>query len=103
MKIPFEKLITDYNRKHPNAKLNKRKLAIAMYDAGLYDTIQVGQNTIQRQENGQAKSISFVMLQWLALYFNVNGTELIEFDEPTISEVAPHIRDDAPGLKNMEP
>ena len=81
MKIPFEKLITDYNRKNPNAKLNKRKLAIAMHDAGLYDTVQVGQNAIQRQENGQAKSISFIMLQWLALYFNVNGTELIEWNE----------------------
>ena len=102
MKIPFEKLIADYNRKHPEKELNERKLATIMYEVGLYRSVQVAQNAIQRHKKGKAEAIKFDLFVWLVNFFQVKGTDIIKFKEPTISEVSTHIRDDAPGLKNLK-
>jgi len=97
MRIPFEKLTK-------NANITVRKLAEDLTTAGFYNNAHSAEVTIYKHINDKSKfPVSWDMLKWLALYFKVKGRELIEFDdeekEPTVSDVAPSIRDDAPGLK----
>ena len=93
MRIPFEKL-------NAKAGITVRKLAADLVEAGFYKNIHSAEVTIYNNINDKSKHpVSWDMLKWLALYFKVKGSHLIEWDEPTISDVAPLIRDDAPGLK----
>lgn len=81
MRIPIEKLISDYNKKNPSKKLTERKFAIAMFNAGLYDSIQAGQNAIQQWKKEKIKSIVISHIIFLAQYFRVNGSRVIDWDD----------------------
>jgi len=103
MRINFDKQIQNYNIRNPKANLNKSKLARGLVVAEFYKSEVSALNMMRMAKKGECKTFSWDMLKWLALYFKVKGRELIEFDdeekEPTVSDVAPSIRDDAPGLK----
>ena len=97
MKINFTRLIQESGR-----RMTKKKIAKALMDADFCSSVQSGEQMIQNLENGKAKSIKFDLIKFLAEYFHCTGKNIIEWDEPTISDVAPSIRDDAPGLKKNQ-
>ena len=75
MRIPFEKLTK-------NANISIRKLAEDLTEEGFYKNTHSAEVVIYKNINNQSKHpVSWDMLKWLALYFNVNGTELIEWDD----------------------
>ena len=99
MKINFTRLIQESGR---SDRLTKKIIARALAEADFCSSVQSGEQMIQNLENGKAKSIKFNLITFLAEYFHCTGKNIIEWDEPTISEVSTHIRDDAPGLKNLK-
>jgi len=99
MKINFTRLIQESGR---SDRLTKKKVARALMDADFCSSVQSGEQMIQNLENGKAKSIKFDLITFLAEYFHCTGKNIIEWDEPTISDVAPSIRDDAPGLNKLK-
>jgi len=100
MKINFTRLIQESGR---SDRLTKKMIARALAEADFCSSVQSGEQMIQNLENGKAKSIKFDLITFLAEYFHCTGKNIIEWDdEITISDVAPHIRDDAPGLKKVK-
>jgi len=99
MKINFTRLIQESGR---SDRLTKKKVARALMDADFCSSVQSGEQMIQNLENGKAKSIKFDLITFLAEYFHCTGKNIIEWDEPTVSDVASHIRDDAPGLNKLK-
>jgi len=99
MKINFTRLIQESGR---SDRLTKKKVARALMDADFCSSVQSGEQMIQNLENGKAKSIKFDLITFLAEYFHCTGKNIIEWDEPTVSDVAPSIRDDAPGLNKLK-
>jgi hypothetical protein len=95
MKILFEKLITESGE-----NLTKRKLAKEMAEAGLFNNLRTAEVTIQNHIHGRSKYVRWDLIKWLAFRFNRKGTDIIQWDEPAIENVAPLIRNDAPGLIN---
>ena len=98
MKINFTRLIQESGL---SDRLTKKKIAYDLMKAEFCKSVHSGEQMIQNLENGKAKSIKFDLIKFLAIYFHCTGQNIIEWDEPTISDVAPHIRGDAPGL-NMK-
>jgi DNA-binding Xre family transcriptional regulator len=78
MKISFDKLLSDYNQAHPLDKLSKVKLAREMVDAGIMLSEISALNMIRYNSKGQAKSIDFLMLEFLCTKFNVKPNEIIQ-------------------------
>jgi len=99
MRINFTRLIQESGR---SDRLTKKKVARALMDADFCSSVQSGEQMIQNLENGKAKSIKFDLITFLAEYFHCTGKNIIEWDKPTVSDVAPHIRDDAPGLNKLK-
>jgi len=78
MKINFEKQIQDYNIRNPKANLNKSKLARGLVVAEFYKSEVSALNMMRMAKKGECKTFSWDMLKWLAMFFDVNGNELIE-------------------------
>ncbi len=74
MRIPFEKLTKDAN-------ITVRKLAKDLTDAGFYKNIHSAEVTIYNNIKDKSKyPVSWEMLKWLASYFKVKGSQLIEWE-----------------------
>jgi DNA-binding Xre family transcriptional regulator len=78
MKIDFAKLLTDYNQSHPLDKLSKVKLAREMVAAGIMLSEISALNMMRYNSAGKAKSIDFLMLEFLCTKFNVKPNEIIQ-------------------------
>jgi len=102
MRINFEKLIQDYNAKNPKANLNKSKLAREFVKAELFTSEVSALNMMRINDAGKAKTFTKSLIIFLCDRFDKKGSEIIEWNDEvkTISDVAPKIRNDAPGLKN---
>jgi len=100
MRINFEKLIQEWNEKHPKANLNKSKLARELVKEDLFTSEVSALNMMRINDAGKSKTFTKSLIVFLCDRFEKKGSELIEWDE--LSDVAPLIRDDAPGLKNRK-
>jgi len=103
MKINFTRLIQEFNKKHPKKKLTNSKFARVLVKEEHFTSEVSALNMMRISNAGQAKTINKSLIIFLCEFFGKKGSELIEWDdEITISDVAPHIRDDAPGLKKVK-
>jgi hypothetical protein len=95
MKIDFKKLIEESGE-----KLTQVRLAREMFSKGIFNSERSAINMIQYHQTGKAKSCDYALLKYLVERFNRKGSEILQWDETKIKDVASHIRDDAPELKN---
>jgi len=98
MKIDHDKLIQEWNKKHPKAKLTAAKFAREIVKEGFFTSEISALNMMRISDAGKAKKVDIEYLLYLMKRFNKRASDILKYDEPTVSDVAPSIRDDAPGL-----
>ncbi len=77
MKIDFKKIITDWNKDHPEDRLSQTTLAREMVMNGIFKNEHSAINMMQYHSSGKALSIDYEMLTFLQERLQLTSADIL--------------------------